>query len=123
VNVGKQRAVTTVPISEADLRRMSPDAGALAKARAIAKPKLWPTLARDDDTYWGEHRGSDLYEVYVRVPSLQNGCSCPSGKRPCKHTIALAILVSSGHAFEARVQPSGLTGRATSMRYYGSSWE
>ncbi|MBA3503256.1 MAG: TIGR02996 domain-containing protein [Myxococcota bacterium] len=119
VRLDNQRAITTVPISEADLRRMSPDASALAKAREIAKPKLWPTLGRDDETYWGTHRGSDLYEVYVQVPSLSNGCSCPSGKRPCKHTIALAILVSSGHAFESRKVPSGLTNRASSSRYYG----
>lgn len=119
VRLDNQRAITTVPISESDLRRMSPDASALAKGREIAKPKLWPTLGRDDDTYWGTCRGSDDYEVYVRVPSLANGCSCPSGKRPCKHTIALAILVSSGHAFEARKLPGGLTNRASSSRYYG----
>ena len=119
VRVDNQRAITTVSISESDLRKMSPDASALAKGRDLAKPKLWPTLGRDDETYWGTHRGSDLYEVYVRVPSLENGCSCPSGKRPCKHTIGLAILVSSGHAFETRELPSGLTSRAGSSRYYG----
>ncbi len=119
VRTGNQRAITTVPISESDLRRMSPDAGALAKGRTLAVPKLWPTLGRDEDTFWGTHRGSDLYEVYVRVPSLDNGCSCPSGKRPCKHTIGLAILVASGHAFETRKVPSGLMTRASSSRYYG----
>ncbi len=120
VRLDRQRAITTVPISEAQLRAMSPDASALAKGKTLAKPKLWPTLGRSDDVYWGTHRGSDLYEVYVRVPSLQNGCSCPSGKRPCKHTIALAILVSSGHTFEARAIPAGLTDRASSSRYYGA---
>ena len=120
VRLDNQRAITTVPISDSDLRRMSPDASALAKGREIAKPKLWPTLGRDEDTYWGTCRGSDLYEVYVRVPSLANGCSCPSGKRPCKHTIGLAILISAGHAFESRKLPSGLTSRASSSRYYGA---
>lgn len=119
VRLDNQRAITTVAISEADLRRMSPDASALAKGRELAKPKLWPTLARDAETYWGTCRGSDDYEVYVRVPGLENGCSCPSGKRPCKHTIGLAILVASGHAFESRPVPAGLTRRATSARYYG----
>jgi uncharacterized protein (TIGR02996 family) len=120
VRLDDQRAVATVTISEGDLRRMSPDAGALAKGREVAKPELWPTLGRDDDTYWGTCRGSDLYEVYVTVPSLANGCSCPSGKRPCKHTIGLAILISRGHAFEERPIPSGLTRRASSARYYNS---
>ena len=119
VRSDRQRAITTVAISEADLRRMSPDASALAKGRELAKPKMWPTLARDAETYWGTCRGSDDYEVYVRVPGLENGCSCPSGKRPCKHTIGLAILVASGHAFESRPVPAGLTRRATSARYYG----
>jgi uncharacterized protein (TIGR02996 family) len=118
VRLDDQRAINTVSISDSDLRDMAPDASALKKGRELAKPKLWPKLGRADDVYWGTHRGSDLYEVYVRVPSLENGCSCPSGKRPCKHTIALAILVSSGHVFEARPVPSGLTSRASSSRYY-----
>jgi hypothetical protein len=115
-----QRAITNASISEDDLRRMSPDASALAKAREIAKPKLWPTLGRDEDVYWGTCRGSALYEVYVRVPGLANGCSCPSGKRPCKHTIGLALLIAGGHSFDARKIPGGLTSRATAGRYYGA---
>lgn len=122
VRAGDQRAAPAATISEDDLRRMAPDAAALAKGREVAKAKLWPELGRDGATYWGEHRGSDLYEVYVRVPDLANGCSCPSGKRPCKHAIGLAILVAGGHAFAERPVPRGLTGRAGSTRYY-NSWE
>lgn len=120
VRLDDQRAPLAATISEADLRQMSPDAGALAKGREVAKPAQWPRLGRDGDTYWGECQGSDLYEVYVRVPGLSNGCSCPSGKRPCKHTIGLAILISRGHPIEERAIPSGLTRRASSSRYYGA---
>jgi hypothetical protein len=120
MRLDNQRAAATATISEADLRRMSPDASALAKGRELAKPKLWPTLGREDNTYWGTCRGSDLYEVYVKVPSLTNGCSCPSGKRPCKHTIGLAILIAGGYAFQDRPAPRGLTSRATSSRYYAA---
>lgn len=123
VRVDHQRAALAATITEDALRQMAPDAGALAKAREIAKPTLWATLGRDDTTYWGEHRGSrDTYEVYVSVPGMTSGCSCPSGKRPCKHAIALAILVAEGHPFKARALPSGLTDRAGSSRYY-NSWE
>lgn len=118
VRADDQRAAPAATISEDDLRRMAPDAGALAKGRALANPKQWPSLGREDNVYWGTCRGSDVYDVYVEVPSLDNGCSCPSGKRPCKHTIGLAILVANGHAFEARPVPSGLRSRATSQRYY-----
>jgi uncharacterized protein (TIGR02996 family) len=120
VRADDQRAAATATISESDLRRMSPDASALAKGRELAKPDQWPVLGRDGDTYWGQYRGSDLYEVYVKVPSLANGCGCPSGKRPCKHAIGLAILISRGHAFEARAMPRGLMSRASSTRYYGA---
>lgn len=120
VRLDDQRAAPAATISEADLRQMAPDAGALAKGRQLAKPKLWPTLGRDDDTYWGTCQGSDLYEVYVRVPTLANGCSCPSGKRPCKHTIGLAILIAEGHPFQARPAPSGHMRSASSPRYYGA---
>jgi uncharacterized protein (TIGR02996 family) len=118
VRLDDQRAAPAATISEADLRRMAPDAAALAKGRELARPKQWPTLGRDDDTYWGTCRGSDTYEVWVEVPSLSNGCTCPSGKRPCKHTIGLALLVANGHAFEARPAPRGLKSRATAGRYY-----
>lgn len=120
VRLDDQRAVATATISESDLRQMSPDAGALAKGREVAKPAMWPELGRDGETYWGTCQGSDLYEVYVTVPGLANGCSCPSGKRPCKHTIGLAILISRGHAFAERPMPSGLTRRASAARYYSS---
>jgi hypothetical protein len=120
VRLDDQRAAPAATISESDLRRMAPDASALAKGRELAKPKLWPTLGRDDSTYWGTCRGSDLYEVYVQVPSLTNGCSCPSGKRPCKHAIGLAILIAGGHAFDPRAAPRGLMSRASSSRYYGA---
>ena len=119
VRFANQRVASAATISEADLRRMSPDAAALAKGREVAKPKLWPALGRDDTTYWGTCQGSDTYEVWLRVPSLDNGCSCPSGKRPCKHTIALAILIADGHPIESRALPSGLLNRAGSARYYG----
>ncbi|HWO19863.1 MAG TPA: TIGR02996 domain-containing protein [Kofleriaceae bacterium] len=120
VRADDQRAAAAELISESDLRQMSPDASALAKGRELAKPELWAVLGRDADTCWGQYRGSDLYEVYVRMPGLANGCSCPSGKRPCKHTIGLAVLLSRGHAFPARALPRGLTSRASSARYYGS---
>lgn len=120
VRLDDQRAAAAATISEHDLRRMSPDASALAKGRELANPKQWPMLGRDGSTYWGRCRGSDLYEVFVELPSLTNGCSCPSGKRPCKHTIGLAVLIASGHAFEQRAVPRGLTSRATSQRYYGA---
>jgi Leucine-rich repeat (LRR) protein len=120
VRLDDQRAAPAATISEADLRQMAPDAGALTKGRALARPKLWPTLGRDDDTYWGTCQGSDLYEVYVRVPTLASGCSCPSGKRPCKHTIGLAILIAEGHPFPARAAPSGHMRSASSPRYYGA---
>src|SRR5262249_1870075 len=47
VRADGQRAAAAATISEADLRRMSPDASALAKGRELANPKQWPRLGRD----------------------------------------------------------------------------
>jgi uncharacterized protein (TIGR02996 family) len=116
--VGAQRAATAA-ISDKELLQLCPDAGALAKARSLAKPGQWTVLARDEATYWGKCKGSEgIYEVYLQLPDLDNGCSCPSGKRPCKHAIALAVLVSSGHSFVVRAPLAGLYDRAQSSRYY-----
>jgi uncharacterized protein (TIGR02996 family) len=120
--VEPQRQAAGVQLSDQQLAAFAPDAGALAKGRVVAKSNRWPKLGREGQLYWGICQGSDRYEVYLRLPELDDGCTCPSGKRPCKHAIALALLVSNGHAFDQAPAPKGLVSRASSARY-SSNWE
>jgi hypothetical protein len=117
-----QRPAAGLQLTDRELADFAPDAAALAKGRALAKPKHWPKLGRDGGLYWGICQGSDKYEVFLRLPDLEEGCTCPSGKRPCKHAIALTVLVSAGHSFTEAAVPKGLITRASEARY-SSSWE
>lgn len=80
--------------------------------------KFWEVTLAGTAVHLRSGRIGTEYEVFVRLPDLENGCSCPSGKRPCKHAIALAVLVSHGGEFVERTVPAGFYGRAQSGRYY-----
>ncbi|PDW01123.1 hypothetical protein A9Q02_07860 [Candidatus Chloroploca asiatica] len=76
---------------------MAPDVAALTAARKLAVPKLWPTLGTHSRALWGECQGSgaSLYRVQVDLETLAFRCSCPSRKLPCKHTLALMLLLAN----------------------------
>lgn len=63
-----------------------------------AKPGKWKLLARNSEAVWGLCQGSggEPYQVGLLLESLRNTCSCPSRLRPCKHVLALALLLEAG---------------------------
>ncbi|WP_129674882.1 SWIM zinc finger domain-containing protein [Candidatus Chloroploca sp. Khr17] len=76
---------------------MAPDAASLTAARKLALPKLWPTRGTNTRALWGECQGSGAspYRVQVDLETLAFRCSCPSRKLPCKHTLALMLLLAN----------------------------
>jgi hypothetical protein len=89
------------------IEAMAPDAPAMATARGLARTKKWPTLGRSETSVWGECQGSGSTPYQVRV-ALEDGaykCSCPSRKQPCKHTLALLLLLASGAVPEGTPPP------------------
>jgi hypothetical protein len=103
VKVDAQRAKAAVSLSVNDLARLSQDSATFGKARALATPKSWARLGREPGLYWGECEGSDLYAVTFTPDSMDGTCSCPANSYrggACKHVVALAMLATSGHAFE-----------------------
>ncbi|MBP1467027.1 SWIM zinc finger family protein [Candidatus Chloroploca sp. M-50] len=76
---------------------MAPDAASLTAARKLALPKLWPNLGTHSRALWGECQGSGAnpYRVQVDLETLAFRCSCPSRKLPCKHTLALMLLLAN----------------------------
>src|SRR5215468_6532098 len=78
---------------------LAPDASSAAAGKKLGTPAPWQNLGGNDDAYWGECKGSALYQVRVARADLTAKCSCPSRKFPCKH--ALGLLVPAATAPQA----------------------
>jgi hypothetical protein len=80
------------------VEQLAPDPAAFKAAQGTAKPAKWITLGRDTRLVWGECRGSGAnpYQVRADLIDATYKCSCPSRKLPCKHTLALLLLLAGG---------------------------
>lgn len=90
------------------VQALASDSRSLADAKKLAKPSAWRRLGREGGAVWGVALGSkgDAYAVFARS-SDDARCSCPSRKRPCKHALALLMLVANGHSFVEEALPAG----------------
>jgi len=75
---------------------LAPDAQISGAARGLASPQKWLTLGLNDEAAWGECTGSGQqpYQVLAQLAGPAFHCSCPSRKRPCKHALALLLLIA-----------------------------
>ena len=89
------------------IEQLAPDAASFKAAQSNAKPAKWSHLGCTERLLWGECQGSGAtpYQVRVDLTKVAYKCSCPSRKHPCKHTLALLLLLSSGNV--AKGEPPG----------------
>ena len=71
---------------------LAPDASSAVAGEKLGTPASWQNLGANDDAYWGECKGSALYQVCVSRADLAARCTCPSRKVPCKHVLGLLVL-------------------------------
>ncbi len=74
---------------------LAPDASSAAAGEKLGTPTPWQNLGGNDDAYWGECKGSALYQVRVARADLAAKCTCPSRKFPCKHALGLLVLAAT----------------------------
>jgi uncharacterized Zn finger protein len=84
---------------------LAPDASAAAAGKKLGTPAPWQNLGGNDDAYWGECKGSALYQVRVARADLAAKCTCPSRKLPCKHTLGLLVLAATMPSALIATQP------------------
>jgi len=84
------------------VEQLAPDAASFKAAQGSAKPGKWANLGHDARLVWGECQGSGAnpYQVRADLVDVTYKCSCPSRKLPCKHTLALLLLLASGSVKE-----------------------
>ena len=75
---------------------MAPDEASVRAARGLASPGKWQLLGFDDAAAWGlcQGSGSKPYQAKVDLSGPVCSCSCPSRKIPCKHALALLLLLA-----------------------------
>ena len=84
---------------------LAPDASAAAAGKKLGTLAPWQNLGGNDDAYWGECKGSALYQVRVSRADLVAKCTCPSRKLPCKHTLGLLVLAATAPQALTATQP------------------
>ncbi len=93
------------------VQQLAPDAASMQAGQGLAKPGKWQSLGRNERLLWGECQGSGAnpYQVRVDLQDVVYKCSCPSRKQPCKHTLALMLLMINGTVQPAAALPQFVT--------------
>lgn len=75
---------------------LAADAQAADTARKTAAPRKWSALGGDGRACWGLAAGSgkEPYQTAVDLTEPAFRCTCPSRKFPCKHGLALLLLLA-----------------------------
>lgn len=88
---------------------LSPDDSSAKSAKGLLSPAKWPTLGYTEAAIWGECQGSGSkpYQVIIDVGGPSFKCTCPSRKFPCKHGLALYLLLAQKQsAFTSKELPT-----------------
>jgi hypothetical protein len=88
--------------------KISPDAASAKAGKELANIRKWSRLGFDGQFVWGYCQGSgkDPYKACTDISEPAFKCSCPSHKFPCKHSIALFLLLANQEeAFAKAEQP------------------
>jgi hypothetical protein len=74
---------------------LAPDAASAKAGSQLAAAHQWSNLGRSDTALWGECQGSGKtpYKTQVDLNGPAFKCTCPSRKFPCKHGLALYLLL------------------------------
>lgn len=102
-----------------EVLKLAPDEASAKAAKGLVAPKQWPRLGYDDLAIWGECQGSGSkpYQVQVDKGGPAFRCTCPSRKFPCKHGLALLLLLAQNPAsFVAGNPPAWVTEWLASRR-------
>jgi hypothetical protein len=100
-----------MPWTTEQVLALAPDAASAKAGRDNSAPRKWQTLGMNDHCVWGSIQGSgkDPYLVSIDVAGPAFKCTCPSRKFPCKHGLALFLIVAQQPAALTEKQPPAWT--------------
>ncbi|MBA3856746.1 MAG: hypothetical protein C0507_07540 [Cyanobacteria bacterium PR.3.49] len=98
-----------ISLTSEQVLALAPDASSVKSGKDLASVRKWGNLGCNEDSAWGECQGSGAlpYQVRIDLAELAFKCTCPSRKFPCKHSIALLLmLVEQNSAFGQNSPPA-----------------
>jgi hypothetical protein len=85
-----------ISVTSQQVLALAPDDSSAKAARSLSSPRPWSSLGQQGRAIWGACQGSGknpyLTQVDWEGPAFK--CSCPSRKFPCKHGLALLLLLA-----------------------------
>ncbi|MBV6626789.1 MAG: SWIM zinc finger family protein [Rivularia sp. (in: Bacteria)] len=86
---------------------LAPDASSAKNGSALATSRKWSSLGCNDLAAWGDCQGSgkNPYRTQIDLTEPAFKCSCPSRKFPCKHGIALFLLLANEKQLFTQTSP------------------
>jgi len=90
-------------LTEKQIEGLSPYPAAFVAGKKLSAKENWQNLSSSERAIWGAIKGSGKSHYLTQIDTINIAykCTCPSRQFPCKHSIALLLLVSS--------QPSAVT--------------
>lgn len=84
-------------LTEEQILKLAPDDASVKAGKGLAAPSKWVLREYSDRALWGHCQGSGStpYQTRIDLQDFAFGCSCPSRKIPCKHTLGLLLLYAS----------------------------
>lgn len=86
--------------------KLAPDAASAKAAQGLLNLRKWSGLGADERAAWGLCQGSGAkpYQSQIDLAEPAFKCSCPSRKFPCKHGLALFLLLAEERASFTQTQ-------------------
>ncbi|MCL1922576.1 MAG: SWIM zinc finger family protein [Propionibacteriaceae bacterium] len=95
------------PLGLKTVEQLAPDQKSLNAAMALTGGSQWVNLHHEGSLWWGDCQGSGAhpYRAVIDTDNIGYKCTCPSRKFPCKHSLALMLIVANdtGDFTEAEV--------------------
>ncbi len=94
--------------TEAQRLGLAPDTFTIRAGRGSALPEKWHSVGRTAHAAWGlfPNRNKPPFQSFIQFDDMTMACSCNSQKSPCRHTLALLLLLAeSPDAFDTAVSP------------------
>ncbi len=80
--------------TESQVLSLASDIYIQKETEILSHEQRWSYISRNDQTLWGEIKGSHFqpYQTQVNTATQTFACTCGSHPHPCKHVLALWLL-------------------------------
>ncbi|MFK7971629.1 MAG: SWIM zinc finger domain-containing protein [Bacteroidia bacterium] len=82
--------------TEEQIAQLAPKPNAFQAGKKLSPKAKWDSFGHSEEALWGAIRGSGSkpYLTRIDLQDLAYKCSCPSRQFPCKHALALMLLMA-----------------------------